>query len=289
MVKTEDIIEAIVQTLNANESSFRGHLSTSGNRNHGKIESFQKELAQKLCQKGLFEKPLSNNGCEYPLYKSISEWNTVNDRADIRLEILGKEYELIIEIDATRADQVAKKMMSRFCYAALIKKPIVYVALLYQGTKSMNSDECKKYFKMGDEVLRRINPSNVLIGYIVDKQKDVCYDPQKDDNPQECNNSRNFNDDKAFDSDLYRKYLEDHGVQSPASIDCYMLPHNKIYSSQLIEDDRKELLKFLMNNDVRMFRCTYRNIIDVKGKTTYWQKYRLYLKAKKEELGLDDE
>lgn len=287
MVNTEKLINAIVQTLDENEKLFRKHLSTSENRNHGKIEDFQKELAKNLCQIRLSKKPLSNNGCEYPLYENIDKLGTVKDRADIRQEILlnNTEYELIIEIDATRADQVAKKMMSRFCYAILNEnKPIIYVALLYQGTKSMNSDECKKYFKMGDEVLRKINSSNILIGYIVDKeeQKDVRY-------VSECNKSFTFDDEKAFDSDLYRRYLEDHGVQSPASIDCYMLPHNKIYSSQLTKANRKKLLEFLLKNDVDNFRNNYGNIIDLKGKLTYWKKYHSYLKAKKVELGLNDE
>ena len=290
MRNVNDITNAIKEALEVKPDgrTYQDHLLDSNNRKHKIIEAFQRCLAEKLldrcnngCQ-GCVGENSTKYYCEYPLYKELPGWENIKDRADIRIEKInfeGKDYELIIEIDATRADQVAKKMMSRFCYATVINKPIVYVALLYQGTKSMNSDECKKYFKMGEEVLKKINPSNILIGYIVDKdkQKDV-YDSQ------ECNNSLIFNDDKAFDSDLYRRYLEDNGVQSPASIECYMLPHNKFYSSQNSggPDDLKKKLIAAKEN--------FENFInDFGGKKAYWRKYQHYLKEEWNKAKENDE
>jgi hypothetical protein len=52
---------------------------------------------------------------------------------------------VIIELDAHRADQVAKKYLSRL--ALSISDNIVYLALCYSGTKSMSKNECLKYFE----------------------------------------------------------------------------------------------------------------------------------------------
>lgn len=52
---------------------------------------------------------------------------------------------VIIELDAHRADQVAKKYLSRL--ALSISDNIVYLALCYPGTKSMSKNECLKYFE----------------------------------------------------------------------------------------------------------------------------------------------
>ena len=51
---------------------------------------------------------------------------------------------IIIELDKWRADQVAKKFVSRF--ALTLERPLMYIALCYGGTESMNKGECKKYF-----------------------------------------------------------------------------------------------------------------------------------------------
>lgn len=270
--------------------TYQDHLLDSNNRKHKIIEAFQRCLAEKLsnccnnvCQ-GCVNEAGTKNGCEYELYSKLKEegWDNIKDRADIRQEISlnNTEYELIIEIDATRADQVAKKMMSRFCYAVLKKKPIVYVALLYKGTSSMNSDECKKFFKMGYELIKKISESNIMIGYIIGDDNSP-YIFQKGKESQECDDIK---DDEAFDSDLYRRYLEDNGVQSPASIECYMLPHNKFYSSQNSggPDDLKKKLIAAEEN--------FENFInDFGGKKAYWRKYQHYLKEEWNKAKENDE
>ena len=89
------------------------------------------------------------------------------DRCDVYVKT--SEYQIILEIDATRADQVAKKMLSRYFYANKIaeSKPTVYICLLYPGTDSMNPNECVKYMNMGQELLLAMNPANRFIsGFI---------------------------------------------------------------------------------------------------------------------------
>jgi len=54
------------------------------------------------------------------------------------------EGAVIIELDKWRADQVAKKFVSRF--ALTLEQPLIYIALCYGGTKNMNKSECEKYF-----------------------------------------------------------------------------------------------------------------------------------------------
>ena len=88
-----------------------------------------------------------------------------NDKCDVFVET--ERYIIIVELDTTRADQVAKKMLSRYYYADKYAKPIVYVCLLYPGTKKMNPNECIKYMKMGKDVLLSMNSSNRFIGAFI--------------------------------------------------------------------------------------------------------------------------
>ena len=247
-----NVIKDTLEPKNENKKTYLKRFEERKKGDHDIIEQFQDELAKNLSER-------CNNTClgsekEYELYKGIKDWDKIKDRADIRIEKInlnGKDYELIIEIDATRADQVAKKMMSRFCYAILRKDklPIVYVALLYKGTSSMNLDECKKFFKMGYELIKKIEKSNIMIGYIIGDPKSP-YIFQEGNESKKCDDIK---DGEAFDSDLYRRYLEDHDVHSPDSIECYMLPHNKIYSSQNTDTDKNALI----NDDFDTFLQDY--------------------------------
>lgn len=63
---------------------------------------------------------------------------------------------VIIEIDANRADQVAKKMLSRFHYAKDLGKDVYYVVLCYPGTEKMQTRECQKYVEYGTGILQRL-------------------------------------------------------------------------------------------------------------------------------------
>jgi hypothetical protein len=66
----------------------------------------------------------------------------VNDSIDIFGQ--GQDFVVVIELDAHRADQVAKKFVSRM--AILPTTATYYISLCYPGTKKMNKSECEKYF-----------------------------------------------------------------------------------------------------------------------------------------------
>ena len=72
----------------------------------------------------------------------------------------------IIEIDATRTDQVSQKLLSRIALWGL-KENIQYVAILYPNTQK-GKNACDKYLRYGNEVLQRINRNSRVIGIFVD-------------------------------------------------------------------------------------------------------------------------
>lgn len=92
-----------------------------------------------------------------------------NDSADI----FGwdDKTQVIIELDTTRADQVAKKMLSRFYYC--FDTPTIYISLLYPGTKRMNVHECEKYFKYGKKILAGINKNTMFVGIILEQVEET--------------------------------------------------------------------------------------------------------------------
>ncbi|MCC3158996.1 hypothetical protein LJ737_17265 [Hymenobacter sp. 15J16-1T3B] len=69
-----------------------------------------------------------------------------DDAYDLYLsaELDGLLYKVVIELDKNRADQIAKKFISRVAHT--IDAPTIYVAFCYPGTAKMNMNEAKKYF-----------------------------------------------------------------------------------------------------------------------------------------------
>ena len=130
----------------------------------GKTMLAQKRELQDLLKKE-FEANLSpcSADVEHLLALEI-EGDGNRDKCDVYAAT--SKYQIIVELDATRADQVAKKMLSRYYYAnkAVDGKPTIYICLLYPGTESMNPAECVKYMDMGKEILLAMNPANRFIG-----------------------------------------------------------------------------------------------------------------------------
>ncbi len=65
------------------------------------------------------------------------------------LDLFGKsnhksDYSIVIEFDAHRADQVAKKFVSRV--ALLSDRNIIYIAMCYPVKSEVSKKECEKYF-----------------------------------------------------------------------------------------------------------------------------------------------
>jgi hypothetical protein len=75
----------------------------------------------------------------------------------------GKEFVVVIELDKYRADQVAKKFVSRM---AILPETIIYfISLCYPGTDKMNKSECEKYFNYCSMLAVRMN--NHYAGFII--------------------------------------------------------------------------------------------------------------------------
>lgn len=66
----------------------------------------------------------------------------------------------VIELDAHRADQVAKKFLSRF--SLFIDQKVIYIALCYPGTKNMSIPECKKYFDYCNNICKGLNSKKII-------------------------------------------------------------------------------------------------------------------------------
>mgnify|MGYP006873151979 CR=1 FL=1 len=283
-IKTDWIIDAIKKSLSECSKEplnsgyfepgkpFRVYLSVSRNLPHGSTPQYKKQVRSDFDKiKKEFQDTLAlerNLGgkTEHQLF------DDTKDRADVWVD-KGK-YEVIIEIDAARADQVGKKMLSRYCYSARISpKPVVYVALLYQGTTSMNQGECEKYFQMGYEVLKKINDDNIFIGYIISNNpKDIPYLP---------------NDYKAVDKQLYMAYLSG---KTPQSVNSYMLPLNRVHLFVSPKEIQKKLCQYDGKSDINKL---LRNLKILKKKEeltsnqkTYWKTYCEHLNQNATKLGL---
>ena len=255
---TTGLINIIKKYLN-NNPTVRKQLSGVSARTHKDIEVFQCGLAGRGYLNG------KDENIEKHLFQSSK------DSADIWFGSYGQGYELIIEIDATRADQVAKKMLSRFCYSVKVgKKPLIYVALLYKGTASMNPEECKKYFQMGATVLRKLNKRNILIGYIIGKtvNDDEAF---VFDTP---NRTIQYND--VLDRENYVKFLYEENIKS---IENYSMPLNKIEASNC---NKKAFLQTLMDKNTThkldfISRALYSNQRLSKDQKSYWNMYIKFL------------
>jgi hypothetical protein len=71
---------------------------------------------------------------------------------------------LIIELDKWRADQIAKKIVSRT--ALMIDKKIGFISLCYAGTNHMNKNEYLKYFKYANILSSKLK--NYYAGIIIE-------------------------------------------------------------------------------------------------------------------------
>jgi hypothetical protein len=72
---------------------------------------------------------------------------------------------VVIELDKHRADQVAKKFVSRS--AMFEEKKIHYISLCYPGTQGMSASECVKYFDYCAVLSKRLG--NVYAGFVIEK------------------------------------------------------------------------------------------------------------------------
>src|SRR5690554_2080032 len=111
---------------------FSSHLGQPQNIQKGIVANFQKALFKGL-QDGI---PSLSWAMEYAPSKSQK------DSIDIYGE--SEDFVVAIELDKNRADQVAKKFVSRI--ALMPDKKVYFLSLCYPGTERMNLNECVKYF-----------------------------------------------------------------------------------------------------------------------------------------------
>ena len=76
----------------------------------------------------------------------------------------GLDFIVAIELDKNRADQVAKKFVSRM--AILPPTAVYFISLCYPGTERMNKSECVKYFGYCATLARRMG--NHYAGLIIE-------------------------------------------------------------------------------------------------------------------------
>ena len=76
----------------------------------------------------------------------------------------GGKAPVLIELDTSRADQVAKKFLSR---SAIFEEQIYYVSLCYPGTDRMSVSECIKYFGYCATLSRRLG--SFYAGFIIQR------------------------------------------------------------------------------------------------------------------------
>lgn len=88
------------------------------------------------------------------------EYKKPNSVVKDSVDIINTLNNWIIEIDTTRADQVAKKAFSRIALYGTGKKPIFYVAIIYPGTDCMNVNEVIKYSLYGYDIVKKMNNNN---------------------------------------------------------------------------------------------------------------------------------
>lgn len=132
---------------------------------HSLVEQFQKEIKDIL----------NTTKNDYRWEKEITpQGRSEKDSIDI-LGVAKKNKKLnpkwIIEIDATRSDQVSQKFLSRLALWGL-EAPMHYVAILYPDTKG-GKNVCEKYLRFGSEVLRSINKQSSITGLFVDPTVDT--------------------------------------------------------------------------------------------------------------------
>jgi len=130
---------------------FANHLGKSQREQGPLVQAFQQALARSLA-------------ITFPNIIWSLEYLPNQDGKEA-IDILGKSAEVtvIIELDKHRADQVAKKFVSRS--AMFRSEHIYYITLCYPGTDRMNLSECVKYFGYCAELSKRLG--NVYAGFII--------------------------------------------------------------------------------------------------------------------------
>lgn len=147
-------LESIISAIEGVECKeyFSNHLGLSQSEQKIIVAKFQKAICSAL------ESNITSTKWE-------SEYRPSKSNRD-SIDIFGSNESSVvaIELDKHRADQVAKKFVSRV--AILPETKVYYISLCYPGTVNMSKPEAIKYFDYCSNLAKRMN--NVYAGFIVE-------------------------------------------------------------------------------------------------------------------------
>lgn len=133
---------------------FSDHLGSGQSEQRGIVNRFQHDLLARL-----------------QAHISETKWEAehiphVNQRDSIDIYGENEDNVVAIELDKHRADQVAKKFVSRL--AILPERKVYFVSLCYPGTANMNKRECIKYFGYCANLCKRMG--NAYVGFTLESK-----------------------------------------------------------------------------------------------------------------------
>jgi len=151
---TSDILNEIVSCISNVECSkfFKTHLGKTQREQKSIVANFQNKITSELSKYLL----------EISWKTEYSPSQSKRDAIDIYGQ--GDGFVVAIELDKNRADQVAKKFVSRIALLPNIK--IYFVSLCYPGTDRMNKSECIKYFGYCSDLAIRMG--NEYAGLVIE-------------------------------------------------------------------------------------------------------------------------
>ena len=139
------LIKTLCDSIYNNNHHISSHLNRTNTHHHGNINAFQDGVRKDLTK-------------TFPNYKWEKEKKASGRKEKDSIDIYGEINSecCIIEIDATRIDQIAQKFLSRLSVWGLeTKKPLLYVAILYKGSATHRRiEDCEKYIRYCNHILK---------------------------------------------------------------------------------------------------------------------------------------
>lgn len=152
----QKILDEIEQAAKKFSNHLVIHLNRTAPNGHSNIKKYQEDICAELNK-------------TVPNYLWNIEYKATPLAQD-SIDIYGKPYDnknkqVVIEIDASRHDQIATKFISRLSLVGL-NEPLLYVALLYPDTQN-NINTCRKYIRYANNIAKQINRKSSVIGVFV--------------------------------------------------------------------------------------------------------------------------
>lgn len=153
------LIPILCEAVVKNNDCIIEHLNRTKINDHKYIDKFQDRVLNSLKQQ-----------YDYKWGKEIKA-NGIKEKDSIDIMGDSKNERCIIEIDATRIDQIAQKFVSRIClWGFTTKRRLLYIALLYKGSDSHSrKEDCEKYIRYCNKIIKKSKDINsTVIGIYTD-------------------------------------------------------------------------------------------------------------------------